>query len=322
MAESTRLLDQVLERDVDLVLLSALFVSESFRAFVLEATIGWTKSHRLIRARVSETEDAGETDVLLVVDLEDDRRLAVMIEDKIGAIFQPAQADRYRQRGEQGIRGGRWNEFATCLCAPEGYLAAARPEKEWNAYISLEEISEWAARSNDRYHEFVGTICREAIAKRDARLREISAEATAFWQAYRQLAGELLPDVGVSRLPAAVSAASPWPRFGASALPADMFLEHKPQQGRVDLTFSKLSLEALKERISATLPFDIKSAKAGGSAALRIAVPRVNHLRPFSEQQEEVLSVFAAVERLLAIGRIISSSGEVAQARTLNVTGS
>ena len=47
MADSTRLLDLVLERDVDLVLLSALFVLEPFRAFVLEAAIGWSKSHRL-----------------------------------------------------------------------------------------------------------------------------------------------------------------------------------------------------------------------------------------------------------------------------------
>ena len=56
-------LDQINERDVDLVPLSALFVSESFRTFLLEATIGRTKSCPLVRARVSETEDAGETDV-------------------------------------------------------------------------------------------------------------------------------------------------------------------------------------------------------------------------------------------------------------------
>ena len=55
-------LDQINERDVDLVPLSAL-LSKSFRTFLLEATIGRTKSRPLVRARVSETEDAGETDV-------------------------------------------------------------------------------------------------------------------------------------------------------------------------------------------------------------------------------------------------------------------
>jgi hypothetical protein len=90
-----------------------------------------------------------------------------------------------------------------------------------------------------------------------------------------------------------------------------VFLEHKPQQGRVDLTFAKSTLEALRRRLPATLPIDVKSAKTGQSAAFRIAVPRVDHLRPFNEQVDEVLSVFVAVERLLAVGRqiIATASG-------------
>src|SRR4029077_11477868 len=131
--------------------------------------------------------DAGESDVLLVVDLEDADRLALMIEDKINAPFQPEQANRYQQRGEQGIQDGQWKRFTTCLCAPEGYLAGARPMEDWSAYISLESISEWARQSNERYDAFVAAICEEAVAKRDARMLEKSPEATAFWQAYRLL---------------------------------------------------------------------------------------------------------------------------------------
>jgi hypothetical protein len=305
LTETSRLLDHVRERDLDLVLVGALFASEPFRAFMLKSAIGWTKRHSLVRTCVSETADAGESDVLLVVDLEDADRLALMIEDKINAPFQPEQANRYKQRGEQGIQDGQWNRFTTCLCAPKGYLAGATPMEEWSAYISLESISEWARQSNERYDAFVAAICEEAVAKGDARMREKSPEATAFWQAYRLLASHLLPEVDITRLSPLVSLASPWPRFGVGALPDNVFLEHKPQQGRVDLTFDKSTLEALRQRLPATLPFDVKSAKAGQSAALRIAVPRVDHLRPFNEQEDKVLSVFAAVERLLAIGRQI-----------------
>ena len=49
----------------------------------------------------------------------------------------------------------------------------------------------------------------------------------------------------------------------------------------------------------------VNFVKAGESAALRIAVPPVDHLRPFSGQEEQVLSALAAVDRLLAIGRQI-----------------
>jgi hypothetical protein len=202
LTASSRLLDHVLERDLDLVLMGALFTSDPFRAFMLKSAIGWTKRHSLVRTCVSEMADAGagESDVLLVVDLEGANRLALMIEDKISAPFQPEQANRYRQRGEQGIKDGQWNRFTTCLCAPEGYLAEARPMEEWRAYISLESISEWARQSNDRYDAFVAAICEEAVARRDARVRERSREATEFWQAYRLLASQLLPQVDITSL--------------------------------------------------------------------------------------------------------------------------
>jgi hypothetical protein len=73
--------------------------------------------------------------------------------------------------------------------------------QEWCAYISLESISEWARQSNDRYDAFVAAICEEAVAKRDAQVREKSPEATAFWEAYRRLASQLLPEVDITRLP-------------------------------------------------------------------------------------------------------------------------
>ena len=54
------------------------------------------------RTSLSVNDDAGETDVLLVVGLDSRERIAVMIEDNINANFQPAQAYRYRERGNQG----------------------------------------------------------------------------------------------------------------------------------------------------------------------------------------------------------------------------
>ena len=74
MTENSRLLNNVIERDLDLVLMGALFASEAFRAFMLNSAMGWTKKHSLVRTCVSETADAGESDVLLVVDLEDSDR--------------------------------------------------------------------------------------------------------------------------------------------------------------------------------------------------------------------------------------------------------
>jgi hypothetical protein len=306
VAEHPKLLDQVYERDLDPVLLSGLYCSDPFRNFVPRSVSNWTGSHRLVRARVSEMTDAGETDVLMVVDLEGADRLAIMLEDKIGAGFQSVQADRYRQRGQEGIRDGQWDRFLACLCAPEDYITAARPSNEWDAYLALEAIIQWIERSSGDDYAFIAAVCSQVIAKRSARVNEKSREATAFWEAYRQLANEVLPDVGITRLPALVGKASPWPRFVHGEIPSHFLLEHKPQQGRVDLTFDKYPQNELRSYLTKPLPFDIQLVKAGGSSALRIVVPRVDHLRSFGEQKNEVLVVYAAVNRLLVVAREVS----------------
>jgi hypothetical protein len=86
-----------------------------------------------------------------------------------------------------------------------------------------------------------------------------------------------------------------------------MLLEHKPDKGRVDLTFNKYTPDALKRRVP-NLPLGVRLEIAGQSTALRIAVPLVDHLQPFSKQEDEVLSALAAVERLLALGRQIAGT--------------
>lgn len=278
---------------------------------MLRSAANWTGGHSLIRARVSEMTDAGETDILMVVDLEGADRLAVMFEDKIGAVFQPVQADRYRQRGREGIRDGRWDRFMICLCAPESYIAAARPANEWDAYLALESIIEWAEGNGDSRYAFVAAICSQATSKRNARISEVSLEATAFWQAYRQLANELLPEVDITRLATTVSRASPWPRFAAMTLPSNLLLEHKPQQGCVDLTFDKCALDDLKGRLPAGLAFDIQAVRVGGSSALRIPVPRVDHLQSFVSQKDTLIAICAAINRLLALGREMSAPTRV-----------
>jgi len=125
----------------------------------------------------------------------------------------------------------------------------------------------------------------------------------AFWQAYREAAAKLLPELTITRLPVMVSRASPWPRFGVGTLPEGVLLEHKPRQGRVDLSISNQSAEQLRAATLGLVPLGVQVARAGGSAALRLAVPRVDHLRPFVEQEGEVLAALAAVESLYAFGR-------------------
>lgn len=253
------------------------------------------------------TADAGETDLLLVVRLDkadgdEGQRLALMLENKVSAAFQPEQAARYHQRGKQGIRDSEWEHYRTCLVAPAAYMAALEGDS-WDSRLTLEEVADWARWAGGPHEAFLAQVCGEAVAKRASTTTEASPVATAFWETYRKAAGKFLPELAITRLPALVSQASPWPRFGANSLPTGVLLEHKPQHGRVDLTMSNQSVERLRAATQGWLPLGIQVVTAGQSAALRLAVPRVDHIQPFAEQEAEVLAAFAASERLHALGR-------------------
>jgi len=295
-------LSGVSERDLDVLFATHLTASEGFRTLVIQRTFGNASPHILDSCRVSVSTDAGETDLLVVLRLETGIRLALMLEHKIDAPFQPEQAQRYRQRGDQGIRDGAWNQYRTCLIAPQAYVAKVLDQDGWNGLLSLEEIGEWARSTRGPHEMVLAHVCSEAVAKHAKRASDVSPEATAFWQAYRVVAAKLLPELTITRLPVTVSRASPWPRFGADGLPQGVVLEHKPRQGRVDLTVSGGSAEQMQAATLGRLPIGIKVVRAAGSAALRLAVPRLDHLRPYDEQEEEVLAALAAVERLNTLG--------------------
>ncbi len=304
-AEMSFLFDRVYERDLDILLAAHLTASEAFRALVMQHALGEAVPHTVLGCQVSASTDAGETDLLLVVRLNTGKgdRLALMLEEKIDAAFQPEQASRYRQRGEQGVLDGGWDAYCTCLVAPAAYIARVLQQDEWDGYLALEEIMAWARAVSGPHELVLAQVCAQAVAKHADGTSKISPEATAFWQAYCKAAKELLPELKITRMPPVVSRASPWPRFGVVSLPIGVLLEHKPQQGRVDLTVERQSAERLRMATYDKLPLGVLVAPAGQSAALRLAVPRVDHLRPFAEQEAEVLAAFAAVETLYALGR-------------------
>jgi hypothetical protein len=136
--------------------------------------------------------------------------------------------------------------YRTYLIAPRSYITKIMEQHAWHCLLSLEEIAEWARSVNGAHEAILSHVCDEAVTTHAKAFSEASPEATAFWQAYRETAAKLLPELEISRLPDRVSRASPWPRFAAGALPEGVLLEHKPQEGRVDLTVSAKPVEQLR----------------------------------------------------------------------------
>ena len=124
-------LSNIRERDIDLILVEELRCSTRFRdwflAFALDA-LGHTDrsdltsvsvQHSLGRGTKAEGQ-AGETDIHLELTL-GERRIVVLVENKIDALFTDRQPERYREESERLVHKGHCDEALTILVCPKRY---------------------------------------------------------------------------------------------------------------------------------------------------------------------------------------------------------
>ena len=88
--------NRVIGRDIDLLLAEELVSSHVFLEWLL-ARIGMVGEPKLRRVAQSVSTSTGESGVEVFVAI-GGRVVAALIEDKIGAVFQPHQEERYQKR--------------------------------------------------------------------------------------------------------------------------------------------------------------------------------------------------------------------------------
>ncbi len=297
---SRRPIDGVTEREIDLLLLMALHCSPGFRAFLVSKTAG-PRDFEFLGAWRGVYDNLGECDLLVLIRDAKGRRVAIMVEDKIDASFQPSQASRYRQRGERGRALERWDRFITCLCAPKAYAEPIGKEDAWDAILTYEEIEARLAAQDDTFAPFVSGALRQAADKQRSGGFVASRQASAFWAQYRRLQREEFPGLKMTALAEVQSENDPWPRFAAGMLPPRVKLEHKPWKGCVDLTFQDLKFEDLWSRLDGRLPANLEMCRTAPSSAVRATVPLLEATKPFEPQIEAAKEAFRSAEAILQL---------------------
>jgi len=205
---SRRPIDGVTEREIDLLLLMALHCSPGFRAFIASKTVG-PGDFEFLGAWRGVFDNLGECDLLALIRDAKGRRIAVMVEDKIDASFQPNQASRYRLRGDQGIALDRWERFITCLCAPKAYAEPIGKGDAWDTVLTYEEIEASLEAQEDTFAPFVRGALRQAGDKQRSGGFVASQQASAFWAQYRRLQRGEFPDLKMNALSEVLSANDP-----------------------------------------------------------------------------------------------------------------
>jgi hypothetical protein len=133
---------RIYERDVDVILAEEIYANKDFARWILSRTKSFCGANaHVIAVQVSLADETGESDLVVTFEKDDKSRIALLIEDKIDAVFQHEQLGRYRSRGQNGASNSHWGESEVMLCAPRAYIGKSPIAAEFDAAISYEEIA-------------------------------------------------------------------------------------------------------------------------------------------------------------------------------------
>ena len=305
------MLEVVYERDIDLLLLEELRSDERFaRWFYGQA---WGDGHpkaSLSRAWHSLCDSQlGESDLVAVYVTPNGRKLAILIEDKTDAPAQSRQAERYRERGEEGIRQGSWDDFRTCLVAPSAYLQS-KAGSGYQAPVSYEDLCRVIRELNtsSRRHEHKVAMLMAAIEQQRRGYSPRSHEqVTKFWREYWEYASREFPELGMKE-PESKPGDSYFVYFAPPQFPKKMWLIHKMRQGCVDLNLGQgwPGQEELEATFGHLLVDGLSVERTGKTFSIRTRVPAVDHVGNFELQVLAVREALKAADRLRYVGHVLA----------------
>jgi hypothetical protein len=233
----------------------------------------------------------------------------ILIENKVDAAPQPAQAARYKLRGIAGVEAGTWAGYSSCLVAPAKYLTSERNTSGYDATISYEDIGTWIREtvSDSTRSEFKTFLLNEAIEQnRRGYVARMDAQVTRFFTEYWEFAENVFPELKFRHLPSR-PVGSTWAEFRPNALKKGRLIYHKVTEGVVDLQLSALGerVDQLNDLNQNLLANDVHFVRTGKSASLRAEVTPVNHRGEFSSQRDSALAALKAAYRLLTLEKLI-----------------
>lgn len=294
------------ERDIDLLLIEQLHVSQEF-AEKFNALIGLSGA-AIESVRHSVYREHGETDVLLIVGIEG-QRVAVMIEDKIGAPMQPEQCERYHLRGQALCEQGQVDRYTTVLFAPEGYLSGVDQTKPWDFRISFEEVRELITMTAFPGWEWKQAVLTAAAGKQ-TRAREADNRSNKAFDAIIAPLKQEYRSFVLARFPT-LKASKQEGRdreyyLGAMGLPSGIRFKHAFFRGEVSLVFERAWAEQAERLLTGHMPEGCWAIQHGSEYHIRAAVEVMDPNLPFEQQEETVSAALDEVMSLLPLAEEVA----------------
>lgn len=312
----------VSERDMDLLFLEELTVNRNFlNLFTKQIEDVDLSDYKITSAEVSFVDTAlGESDLTIILEHRG-HKAALLIEDKINAVAQPRQYERYVERGNKGVQENFYDAFYVFLIAPAEYFRDNESAQKYSLKVTYEECRELFLTATDVRSELKYQQLTEAIDQgHKPYIKVVDEASTNFWSGYVRYMQTYYPDIELKSKVGEKSKNGDWPTYKTNLDMKTVYIHHKMKMkgveySNIDLTFNGLAehREQLKELLKDMLGEHYDSQfgvhKAGKSAVLRLVAPRyLDWQVPFEEQVNIVKEHLTLVSKLCEAARRIDKA--------------
>ncbi|ETN94019.1 PD-(D/E)XK nuclease family protein [Zhouia amylolytica] len=274
--------ESIQERDVDLILLEEFSTDNSFcEWFVNELDLPKLTAVKGVWRSISDF-GLGETDILFSY-YSTDKKVFVLIENKLEASFQEEQSERYSKRAKNYLNNNNCDLAFSILIAPELYC---ENQNVFENYLTYESITKRLDFTGTKRNLFKSQLLQIASEKSRRGYQPVnSIPVQKFWHSYWRFKEANYPSLSM-RKPDIVPHNSDWPMLYDNSL-KDIVFYHKLRQGNADATFKGYS-EEVQHKIKELLPEWAKLEKHGKSFSIRVYSGKIDRTKEFSDQIEIV----------------------------------
>lgn len=301
MTKPTIEFKRIYEHDMDLLIIEEFISDRNFARIFLDK-LQLSNDYVVCKAIHSLADADGESDITLILQYPD-KKVGLLIEDKIDAQTMPEQSARYHKRAQNAVSRGEYDCYYVVLVAPADYHEEHKYDSNavYENRVCYEELREYIKKNNDVRASFKVAMIDCALNERNAgyQVQEVPA-VTAFWIKLRQFCKENYPQLNMIGEDAPKGAAARWPEFRTSLGAVKVI--YKSQKGYVDLEFPKYgdSISELLSKIGEKMVAPMQVWKTGKSASVRIANDKwiLDFLQDFDKCKDTVSEILQAVSVL------------------------
>lgn len=290
------------ERDIDLLLCAELHVDGALRRHFRDV---WeVEGVTFGGAWVSHHDVDGESDLVVAFDAREGE-LVLLVENKVDAIFQREQQERYQARAERWRASDNGREVRTVLLAPSDYFARSGSEA-FDLQISYEELIGALRGAGDERSQFLGEALEQGVENYRRGYTPVPDHAVSeMWLAIYKVAAKERP---LLRMPKPsekprdagfIHCRRPEGFSSSDRQRAEIILKKRRiGESHIDLQFNGIPYADLADAVSDLLEEDMSVVRTGKSGSVRLTAPPVDFGRSPREQLANIREWLRQAERL------------------------